>query len=272
MNSHRVAAGPSRPGPSDDRAPGRLWQERHLKWLFWACAVVLSPWVVFLYFFQVPSGPAHHIHLLAVGLLLAMMSGLLLTAWTCRRGRLRSVMAASFTATVVCISVRFRILTQAGGAHWPGSVPVLLTVDGIVAALCVTVIWTRLTGRAHPRWLPVALTIMALALIPSLIVVLTVAPTVQTAHHLRVAWAGLDLFEVAALAATGFALHRRSAFAVIPATVTGTLLVCDAWLNVVPSTGLAFWEGIAMAFIELPLAAISFWVAARVSSQARSLR
>jgi len=74
------------------------------------------------------------------------------------------------------------------------------------------------------------------------------------------------VFEVLALALTGFALQRRPAVAVVPATITGTLLVFDAWLNIIPATGVALYEGIVMAFAELPLAALSFWVAARKSS------
>ena len=123
----------------------------------------------------------------------------------------------------------------------------------------------ELSARAHARWLPIALTLAALAFVSSLVVVLTVVPKVQTAHHLRVAWTGLDVFEVLALAATGFALQRRPAIVAIPATVTGTLLLADAWLNIIPSTGMARYEGIVMAFLEVPLAALSFWVAAHAS-------
>ena len=152
------------------------WVEQHLKWLYWACAAGLTPWVVYLYLSQAPRAQAHQIRLLAVGLILALIAGLLLTAWMYRRGFSRSVMAA------------------------------LTTFES-----------------------------------PGL---------------------GLDVFEVLALAATGFALQRRPAIAAVPATITGTLLLGDAWLNVIPSTGMALYEGIVMAFVELPLAALSFWVAA----------
>lgn len=30
------------------------WVERHLKWLYWACAAGLAPWVVYLCLSQVP--------------------------------------------------------------------------------------------------------------------------------------------------------------------------------------------------------------------------
>jgi hypothetical protein len=258
---------PARPDGAVTHIP---WVDRHLQWLFWACAAGLAPWVVFLYLSQVPRAQAHKIHLLAVGLILAMIIGLLLTARMYRQGLSRSVLAASFAATATFISAWFRTLTQAGGSNWAGSIPTFLVIVVMIVGLCVIVIRSELSARVHPRWMPVALAIGALVLVPSLVVVLTVVPKVETAHHLRVAWTGLDVFEVLALAATGFALQRRPAIAVVPATITGTLLLCDAWLNIIPTTGVAFYEGIVMAFIELPLAAISFSVAARASAEPSS--
>jgi hypothetical protein len=238
---------PARPDGAVTHIP---WVDRHLQWLFWACAAGLAPWVVFLSLSQVPRAQAHKIHLLA--------------------GLSRSVLAASFAATATFISAWFRTLTQAGGSNWAGSIPTFLVIVVMIVGLCVIVIRSELSARVHPRWMPVALAIGALVLVPSLVVVLTVVPKVETAHHLRVAWTGLDVFEVLALAATGFALQRRPAIVVVPATITGTLLLCDAWLNIIPTTGVAFYEGIVMAFIELPLAAISFSVAARASAEPSS--
>jgi hypothetical protein len=254
------------PARHRDAASRLRWVKRHLAWLFWVCAAVLAPWVVSLYLTQVKVAQAHQVRLLGVGLILAMMAGLLLTAWTYSRGHPRSVLAASFTAASAFICAWFRALTQAGASHWPGAVPVMLAVVAVVVVLCVTVIRDQLCARARSRWLPAALAIVAVALIPSLVVLLTMTPALQTAHHLKLAWTGLDVFEIVALASTGFALQRRPGIAAIPATVTGALLVCDAWLNIIPSIGWAFYEGIAMAFVELPLAALSFWVALHASN------
>ncbi len=226
-----------KPHAPANHASRRPWLEPHLKWLYWVCAAGLAPWVAYLYLFQIPSGAANQIHLMTAGLILAIIAGLLLTAWTYHQRVPRSVMAASYTATAVFMSVRFRLITGAGGPHWVGSFPALLTLAVTVVMLCALVITNRLSARAHARWLPAALTVLAAALVPLLVVDLTVVPAVQTAHHLQFAWGGLDMFEVLALAATGFALHRRPAIAAIPATATGTLLACDAWLNIIPSTG-----------------------------------
>jgi hypothetical protein len=66
------------------------------------------------------------------------------------------------------------------------------------------------------------------------------------------------VFELLALAHTGSALHRRS--------IIGALLLCDAWINVIATHAAAQAEGIALAFVEVPMAALSFWVATRAMS------
>lgn len=103
-----------KPHAPQDRVAHLPWLERHLTWVFWVCAAGLAPRVAHLYLFQIPSGPAHQIHLMTVGLILAIIVGLLLTAWTYRQSSSLSVMAASFTATAVFTSVRFRLITGAG--------------------------------------------------------------------------------------------------------------------------------------------------------------
>jgi hypothetical protein len=240
---------------------------RYLKWLYWAGAAGLAPWIVYLYFSQVQSAVTRQVHVLAVGILGALMLGVLATAWTYWRGSCQALMAASFTAAATLISAWFRGLTRSGGSGWSASTPVFLTVAAVIVVLCVAAISSELTarpaGRGRTRWLPAALGAAALALVPSLVIVLVAVPPVQVAHHLRLAWTGLDVCELLALAATGLALHRRSPVTVIPATVTGALLLCDAWINIIPTTGMARAEAIVLAFVEVPLAAVSFWVAAR---------
>jgi len=259
-----------------DLAQGRspAWAQP-LAWLYWIAAAGLAPWIVYLFLTQVKRSPAHQVHILAVGLVLAMMAGLLTTAWLYARDSWLSVMAASFTATATFISAWFRILTKTGARPWVGSLLVFVALVTAVIVLCVIAIRADLatmTEATHPgpgkhvRWLPAVLVLAALALVPSVIIAGTVGPGVQIAKHLRVAWTGLDVCELLAMAHTGSALFRRSAMVAIPATVTGTLLLCDAWINIIPSTALAQAEGIAMAFVEVPIAAISFWVASRAMS------
>ena len=258
--------------PPEPAAPAR-WEQRYLTWLYWASAAGLAPWIVYLYFSQVPTAATHKVHLLTVGLILAMMAGIVATAWTYWRGSRFTLIAASFTATAAFISAWFRALTHPPGSNWSGSLPVLLVLAAVIVTLCVTAIRrglaTRPASRDRVRWLPAALLVTALALVPSVVIVLTEAPTVLISHHLPLAWTGLDVCEFLALAATGFALHRRSDATVVPATITGALLLCDAWINIIPTTGMARTDAIVFAFTEVPMAALSFWVAFRSVRSAR---
>jgi hypothetical protein len=246
--------------------------ERRLTWLYWAAAAGLAPWIVYLYFAQVPSAVTHMVHVLAVGLLLALVAGVLVTARAYRRSSALTVLVATFTGTATFISAWFRALTRSAGSSWNGSLPYFLTVAAIIVGLCGYAVRSQLAAPApggdRGRWVPAALAIAAVALVPSLVIVLTVVPPVQLAHHLPLAWTGLDVLELLALAATGLALHRQSAVTAVPATITGTLLLCDAWINVIPTTGMARAEAIVLAFVEVPLAALSFWIAARAARRA----
>jgi hypothetical protein len=87
------------------------------------------------------------------------------------------------------------------------------------------------------------------------------------AHHesdnWRTVWAGFDLALAAALLATAVCALRRSPWLAPVAAVAGTLLCVDAWFDITLEFGgrhltSAVFEA---ALVELPLAAICFWVA-----------
>jgi hypothetical protein len=80
---------------------------------------------------------------------------------------------------------------------------------------------------------------------------------------MRVVWTGLDVFELAAMIATGYFIRRGSPWLTLSASVVGGLLCCDVWFNVLSASGADLALGIALAFIELPLAIYSFALAAR---------
>jgi hypothetical protein len=275
---------PTRPAQPGAAADPVRWEQRYLKWLYYAGAGGLAPWIVYLYYSQARRGVTHEVHLLAVGLLLAMLAGLAATAWLCARDRAPAVLAASFTATVTFITAWFRTLTHAARANWSDSRPAFLIIAAAIIGLCLIAIRRQLAaGRPPPggpagtgiraHWLAAALVVAALALIPSLVIAAAVVPPVQVSHHLRLAWTGLDVCEFLALAATGLALDRRWAATTVPATITGALLLCDAWINIIPTRGTAHAEAVILAFVEVPMAALSFWIAARaVRRPARAAR
>ncbi len=83
----------------------------------------------------------------------------------------------------------------------------------------------------------------------------------EPVHRLRLVWTGLDLFELAAMVATGIFIRRFSPDIAVSTAAIGTLLTCDAWFNVTASTGSDQLVGIALAFVEVPIAIFSFVLA-----------
>jgi hypothetical protein len=91
-------------------------------------------------------------------------------------------------------------------------------------------------------------------------------PRHYTAGHWKLAWIGLDLAELVAFAATAWASWHERQVLVVCMLITGTLLWCDAWFDVVLSAGGSdFWSSVAAAaFLELPLGFLMFAGARRV--------
>lgn len=114
-----------------------------------------------------------------------------------------------------------------------------------------------------PPWTAPALLGCAVVLIPWTALLFVTLPRQYVANHWEVAWGGFDISLGVALASTALMVARRSPFAEVTATITGTLLCCDAWFDVLTSRGLAdIAQAMASALlVELPLAALCFWIA-----------
>ena len=88
-------------------------------------------------------------------------------------------------------------------------------------------------------------------------------------HHVTnrwdIAWSGFDSGLAVLFLATAFAAYRRSPWVGTLAGVLGTLLVTDAWFDIVlESHAAALRQSITLALVaELPLAAFCFWIAHR---------
>ena len=109
-----------------------------------------------------------------------------------------------------------------------------------------------------PRWVTLLLGLVAVALVPWILYLTFTLPSRRVTFHYDTAWIGFDLALLASFAATAWATFRGSQWLVPLAAVTGTMLVCDAWFDVVTSqSGGEMWEAIAEAALaELPLAAV----------------
>ena len=117
-----------------------------------------------------------------------------------------------------------------------------------------------------PRWIAVGFVVFTIGLIPWTIFLFVALPDDHLAQHWWLAWGGFDVGLGLSLGLTGVALLRRSAFAGVAAAASGTLLVCDAWFDCVTSRGTdELIQAVALALVvELPLAAVCFWIALNI--------
>jgi hypothetical protein len=102
-----------------------------------------------------------------------------------------------------------------------------------------------------------------LVLIPWTIWLTFSLPAHHETENWKTVWAGFDLAEAAALIATAVTALRRSTWLTPIAAITGTLLCVDAWFDITLEAGGKHLLAAVLeaAFVELPLAAICFWVA-----------
>jgi hypothetical protein len=86
-------------------------------------------------------------------------------------------------------------------------------------------------------------------------------PTRADSPHYDIAWVGFDVLLLVALAGTGYLAIRRSGYLAIVAAATATLLVVDAWFDIMTSPRHEILEAIVLAaLIELPLAGLCAWL------------
>ncbi len=108
------------------------------------------------------------------------------------------------------------------------------------------------------RWVTPLFTLVALGLLPWTLYLTFSLPARHVTFRYDVAWVGFDVGLAAAFAGTAWAALRRPVWLVPLAAATGTMLLCDAWFDVVTSKmGVEMLEALAEAvFAELPLAAV----------------
>jgi len=128
-----------------------------------------------------------------------------------------------------------------------------------------------------PRWLAWAFVVCSLALLPWTAWLYQTLPSRATADNWDVAWTGFDVAIAATLLATAVGALRRAAWTQGAAASAATLLICDAWFDVLTSrTAHELEVAVVMAVLaEGPLALVCIWVARnseRVGAWAESRR
>jgi hypothetical protein len=111
-----------------------------------------------------------------------------------------------------------------------------------------------------------AVTTASLVLIPWIGYLAASLPDRHVAGQWKAAWVGFDIVLVGFLAGTAWCAWRRRQLLVPAAIITATLLICDAWFDVLLDWGTRdMWWSVATAVLgELPLAALLLWVAMRL--------
>jgi hypothetical protein len=95
-------------------------------------------------------------------------------------------------------------------------------------------------------------------MVPWLFFLVHALPPATRAAGWPAAWAGLDALEALGLLTTGMALIRRCTWLCLPAAITATLLIVDAWFDITTSASVAM-----AVFPELPAAVLCAVLAVR---------
>lgn len=113
-------------------------------------------------------------------------------------------------------------------------------------------------AEPSPRWVGAFLAVCAVLFVPYILALTFTVPVRD-----RAAWVGLDVMELLAIALTAWFAWSRSTWVVISSSVAATLVVTDAWFDIVTSHSgmrrvLAIVEAVVL---ELPFAAFCLWIA-----------
>jgi hypothetical protein len=120
--------------------------------------------------------------------------------------------------------------------------------------------------RVVPRWAGWVIIAAGVAMLPWIFGLGFVLPTSHEAAHYNASWIGFDLGLCAMLLRTGWLAQKGREHIELSAAITGTLLLVDAWFDVITadSAGEFTLALILALFAELPLAVFFLWIAGRV--------
>ena len=122
-------------------------------------------------------------------------------------------------------------------------------------------------SRILPRWAVAFFLGGALVLIPWIVLMFTVPDVVNVPKHWELVWGGFDCFLVLGFGRTAFNLIRRSPRGAVTAAMTGTMLLIDAWFDVLTTHRGGLMMSILMAvFAEIPCALICFYISRRITN------
>jgi hypothetical protein len=124
-----------------------------------------------------------------------------------------------------------------------------------------------------PRWAALLLGAVAVGLVPWTLYLTYTLPSRHVTTHWRIAWSGFDLGLAVALVTTAIGVIRAAPWLEGAAAVATTLLLTDAWFDILLSHSSGeLLEAIGLAAIgELPLALFCLWIALNADRALRTL-
>jgi hypothetical protein len=116
------------------------------------------------------------------------------------------------------------------------------------------------------EWVALGYGVVGIGLLPWAFWLSASLPATHHSAHWDVAWSGFDVGLAACFCGTAIAAYRRAiAWAGAFAAATGTMLLVDAWFDVIlESRGNELGTALVEALVfELPAAVVCFWIAFR---------
>ena len=122
-------------------------------------------------------------------------------------------------------------------------------------------------SRDIPRWAAPLFAVLAGLTVPWTAYLAITLPKHLETHHYRGAWVGFDIGLIAMLLVTAYLAWRGNRGVALASTATATLLVVDAWFDVMSaSTRADLLVSLALAvLVELPLAGLCLWMAVHLA-------
>jgi hypothetical protein len=123
----------------------------------------------------------------------------------------------------------------------------------------------RLSSVTRREWVIIVFAAIGLGLLPWTLWLATSLNPTHVTHSWDLAWSGFDTMLALLFIATSVAAYRRSPWVGALAAALGTILIVDAWFDIVlESRTDDRRQAILLAvFVELPTAAVCFWIAQR---------
>lgn len=127
--------------------------------------------------------------------------------------------------------------------------------------------------KPPPRWVEPVFLVLGVGLLPWTVLLALTLPSRHGTHFYNVAWTGFDVALAGMLIATAVGAARRALWLQGVAAAAATMLVCDAWFDVLSSTSTdELLLSLALAlFVEIPVAAACIavsWYAEEAAGQA----